>query len=249
MNDLKSYAVWDSCTRWFHWINALCVFSLMAVGLVILNSSSLGLSNDGKILLKEVHALIGYVFVLNLVWRFIWAFWGNRYARWQSILPGGKGFKQAVHSYVVAFMLGRPEQYLGHNPPGRIGVFVLFILLAIQAVTGLILAGTDLFYPPFGGWVAQWVAAPGVNPEELLPYAPQMYDAAAYESMRSFRKPFITTHEYNFLVLSFVIVLHIAAVIITEIREGGSIISAMFTGKKVLRQKPIDEHDSDHDDS
>ncbi|MGB5098876.1 MAG: cytochrome b/b6 domain-containing protein, partial [Porticoccaceae bacterium] len=97
MNDLKSYAVWDSCTRWFHWINVLCVFGLIAVGLVILNSSSLGLSNDGKILTKEVHTLIGYVFVLNLVWRFIWAFWGNRYARWHSILPGGKGFKQAVH--------------------------------------------------------------------------------------------------------------------------------------------------------
>lgn len=246
MNDLKSYAVWDSCTRWFHWINVLCVFSLIAVGLVILNSSSLGLSNDGKILIKEVHTLIGYVFVLNLFWRFIWAFLGNRYARWHSILPGGKGYKKAVHSYVVAFIFGRPQQYIGHNPLGRLSVFVLFILLAIQAITGLVLAGTDLFYPPFGGWIAQWVAAPGVNPEALVPYASEMYDAAAYESMRSFRKPFITTHEYNFFALSFVISLHIAAVILTEVREGGSIISAMFTGRKILGQKPIDERDSDH---
>tara|TARA_R110000787_G_scaffold39789_10_gene99397 strand:+ start:521 stop:1180 length:660 start_codon:yes stop_codon:yes gene_type:complete len=216
------------------------------VGLVILNSSSLGLSNDGKILIKEVHTLIGYVFVLNLFWRFIWAFLGNRYARWHSILPGGKGYKKAVHSYVVAFIFGRPQQYIGHNPLGRLSVFVLFILLAIQAITGLVLAGTDLFYPPFGGWIAQWVAAPGVNPEALVPYASEMYDAAAYESMRSFRKPFITTHEYNFFALSFVISLHIAAVMLTEVREGGSIISAMFTGRKILGQKPIDERDSDH---
>ncbi|WP_084191433.1 cytochrome b/b6 domain-containing protein [Algiphilus aromaticivorans] len=249
MNDLKSYAVWDSWTRWFHWINVLCVFSLMAVGLVILNSSSLGLSDDGKISLKEVHTLIGYIFVLNLFWRFIWAFWGNRYARWRSILPGGKGFKQAVHRYVIAFISGRPEQYLGHNPLGRLSVFVLFILLAIQAITGLVLAGTDLFYPPFGGSIAQWIAAPSVNPDTLVPYAREMYDAAAYERMRSFRKPFITTHEYNFFVLGFVIFLHIAAVILTEVREGGSIISAMFTGKKILSQKPIDENDSDHGES
>ena len=249
MNNLKSYTVWDSGTRWFHWINVLCVLTLIAVGLMIYNSSSLGLSNEGKILLKEVHTLIGYVFVLNLCSRFIWAFWGNRYARWQSILPGGKGFLQAARNYVVAFVSGRPEQYLGHNPLGSLSVFVMFILLATQAITGLVLAGTDLFYPPFGSWIAQWVAAPDVDPEVLVPYAPQMYEAAAYESMRSFRKPFITIHEYNFFILCFVIFLHIAAVILTEIREGGSIISAMFTGKKILKQKPADEIDANHDEN
>jgi len=244
MTDLKSYSVWDSGTRWFHWVNVLSVLTLVAVGIVILNAGSLGLSNDGKILLKEVHTLTGYIFALNLFWRFIWAFLGNRYARWHSILPGGKGFGQSVHNYIVAFISGRPEQYLGHNPLGRLSVFLLFILLTIQAVTGLVLAGTDIFYPPFGHWIAQWVAAPGVQPEALMPYAPQMYDAQAYESMRSFRKPFITTHEYNFFVLGFVILLHIAAVILTEIREGGSLISAMFTGKKILSQQPQDESDT-----
>lgn len=246
MTDLKSYTVWDACTRWFHWINVLCVFSLIAMGLVILNADALGVSDDGKVSLKEVHSLIGYIFVLNLFWRFIWAFLGNRYARWHSILPGGKGFKQALRNYVVSFISGRPEQYLGHNPLGRLSVFVLFILLAIQAITGLVLAGTDLFYPPFGHWIAQWVAAPGVQPDVLVPYAQQMYDAQAYESMRAFRRPFITTHEYSFFVLSFVIILHIAAVIVTEVREGGSMISAMFTGKKILSQQPKDESDTDN---
>ena len=32
-----------------------------------------------------------------------------------------------------------------------------------QAVTGLVLARTDLYYPPFGYWIASWVAAPGVE--------------------------------------------------------------------------------------
>ena len=241
MTELKSYAVWDACTRWFHWINVLCVLTLMAVGLVILNGDALGLSDAGKVSLKTVHVLAGYVFVLNLLWRFIWAFLGNPYARWNAILPGGKGYLQSVRNYVIAFISGQHEHYLGHNPLGRLSIFVLFILLAIQAITGLVLAGTDLFYPPFGSWIAQWVAAPGVQPETLVPYAPQMYDALAYQSMRAFRSPFITVHEYSCFVLIVVVVLHIAAVIVTEIREGGSLLSAMFTGKKVFRQPPLDD--------
>ncbi|XOV86940.1 MAG: cytochrome b/b6 domain-containing protein [Pseudomonadota bacterium] len=241
MSGLMSYSVWDAGTRWFHWINVLCVMVLVAIGLVILNGSTLGLSNDGKVLLKELHTLVGYAFVLNLFWRFGWAFRGNRYARWQAILPGGKGYLQETQRYIAAFMSGRPEQYVGHNPLGRLSVLVLFFLLTTQAITGLVLAGTDLFYPPFGHWIAEWVAAAGVQPGTLVPYAPQMYDAQAYESMRTFRKPFITIHEYNFFVLSFLIVLHIAAVVVTEVREGGGIISAMFTGKKILKQKPVDD--------
>ena len=247
MTDLRSYTVWDSPTRWFHWINVLCVLSLIAVGIVILNAGALGISNDGKVSLKKIHTLIGYLFLLNLLWRFVWAFFGNRHARWRSILPGGKGFVRASYRYAVAFVSGQPEQYLGHNPLGRLSVFVIFVLLTLQAITGLVLAGTDLFYPPFGHWIAQWISAPGVQPQALVPYAPNMYDAQAYESMRSFRQPFITIHEYNFFVLSFVIVFHIAAVILTEIKKGGNIISAMFTGRKILHQRPVDALDDEDD--
>lgn len=247
MSELKSYAVWDANTRWFHWINALCVIALAVVGFVILHASDLEISNTGKVTLKTVHAWIGYVFVFNLLWRFAWAFLGNRYARWRSILPGGKGYFHAVRSYAAAFIAGRPEQYLGHNPVGRLGIAVLFLLISIQAITGLVLAGTDLFYPPIGQWIAQWVAAPDVAPRSLVPYAPEMYDAAAYEAMRAFRKPIALVHLYSFYVLVVVVVTHVAAVIITELREGGSIISAMFTGRKIISGRPLDEDHSSHD--
>jgi cytochrome b len=237
---LRPHAVWDAGTRWFHWVNALCVIALGAVGYVILNEKVLGLSNPAKITLKTVHVWIAYVFVLNLAWRIVWAFLGNRYARWRQILPGGRGYFQALRSYVAAFVAGRPEHYLGHNPVGRISVTLLLLLLLIQAVTGLFLAGTDLFYPPFGQWLAQWVAAPGVDPSTLVPYAPEMYDKAAYESMRALREPFVAVHLYNFYLLLVVIVLHVAAVVITDIKEGSGIISAMFTGRKVVSGTPVD---------
>jgi Ni/Fe-hydrogenase 1 B-type cytochrome subunit len=241
MASLKSYAVWDRPTRWFHWINALSVLALAAVGLVLLNGSALGLSNAGKVSLKTLHVWIGYVFVLNLIWRIVWAFLGNHHARWRQLLPGGPGYWRALRSYVAAFAGGHPQHYAGHNPLGRIGVTLLLVLLSIQAGTGLLLAGTDLFYPPLGAWFAQSVAAPGVEPATLVPYAPELYDAQAYAQMRELRKPFATLHLYGFYVLVFTAILHIAAVIVTELREGGSLISAMFTGRKILDARPRDE--------
>lgn len=241
MSELKSYAVWDASTRWFHWINALCVLALALVGFMILNAGGLEVPNSGKATVKTIHTWIGYVFVLNLLWRIVWAFFGNRYARWRSMLPGGKGYLHALRSYVASFIAGHPEQYVGHNPAARLGIAVLFVLIVIQALTGLVLAGTDLFYPPIGHWIAQWVAAPGVDPASLIPYAPEMYDATAYADMRAYRKPIAVVHLYSFYVLAVVAVLHIAAVIVTEVKEGGNIISAMFTGRKIISGRPVDE--------
>ena len=65
---------------------------------------------------------------------------------------------------------GDVRPYLGHNPIARMMVSILLILLVLQAVTGLVLAGTDIYYPPFGYWIASWVAAPGVDPATIAPY-------------------------------------------------------------------------------
>jgi len=245
MTDLKSYVVWDASVRWFHWINLLCLLGLIAVGVAILNDKALGVTNDGKILLKTVHVTIGYVFAVNLLWRLVWAFIGGPYARWRAILPGGRGYLNEVRAYIAGIRSGRPQQYLGHNPLGRIAVTCLLFLLLAQAVTGLVLAGTDLFYPPIGSWIAGWVAAAGVDPATLVPYAKEMYDETAYEAMRAFRKPFITVHEYGFYVLLAFVAMHILAVVVTEIREGGNLISAMFSGRKVLSGPPADQAKAD----
>lgn len=240
MNDLKSYPAWDAGVRWFHWINVVCVIGLVAVALAIMNTKALGVTDAGKILLKTVHVLIGYVFALNLLWRLVWAFVGGPRARWRAILPGGPGYLDSVKAYKASLRTGQPAQYIGHNPAGRVAVTLLLALLLVQAVTGLVLAGTDIFYPPLGAWIAGWIAAPGVDPATLVPYAKEMYDPAAFEAMRAFRGPFIEIHETNFFVLCLVVLVHIVAVVVTELRGGGNLVSAMISGRKVLRGKPED---------
>ena len=241
MTELNSYAVWDAPTRWFHWINVLCVIALAGFGLVILNDDALGLSNVGKVLLKTLHVWIGYVFFLNICFRIVWAFAGNHYARWRQMLPVGAGYMQRLRRYVSGFYAGRPEQYLGHNPLASLGVAALLLLMTVQALTGLVLAGTDIYFPPFGRWIEAWIAAPGIDPASLVPYSPQMYDKASYADMRAMRETFASVHVYGFYLLVIAIVIHVAGVVVTELREGGGLISAMFTGRKVVSGKPVDE--------
>lgn len=241
MSEYKAYRTWDAGVRWFHWINFACVLGLIAVGTAILNDKALGVTNEGKILLKTVHVYIGYVFAANLLWRLVWAFIGGPQARWRALLPGGSGYLSEVGAYIADVRAGRPRQYLGHNPLGRLAVTVLLLLLLAMGVSGMVLAGTDIFYPPLGSWIANWIAAPGVDPATLVPYAPEMYDKAKFDAMREFRSPFIETHETVFFILLGVIAIHIIAVVVTELREGGNLVSAMITGKKVLSEKPADE--------
>lgn len=99
-NVLVQYHVWDKTIRIWHWLNVVCVIGLMGVGLVILNHKSLGVSIDGKIILKTVHAYIGYMFVINLMLRLMWGFVGNRYARWKAILPFGKKYRESYSAHI-----------------------------------------------------------------------------------------------------------------------------------------------------
>jgi len=241
MRQLRTYRVWEASVRWFHWINVLCVLGLIAVGVILINDRALGVSNDGKVLLKTVHVWIGYVFVLNLLWRLVWAFVGGTHSRWRELLPFGRGYVTALRRYVAALRAGEHPQYLGHNPLGRIAVALMLLLLTIMAATGLVLAGTDLFLPPLGSWIAARVAAAGVDPATLVPYAPALYDPVAYSAMRATRAPFVRIHEFGFYALLLIGAVHIAAVVLTEIRGGGNLVSAMFTGKKILRAPMSDE--------
>lgn len=240
LSGLNTYVVWDAPTRWFHWINVLCVIALTGIGLVILNAGALDVSSKGKILLKTLHVWIGYVFALNLGVRVLWAFTGSHYARWRQMLPMGRGYFEALSRYVAGISRGQAEPYLGHNPLGRLAVALLLALMIVQTLTGLLLAGTDLYFPPLGHWIAQWIAAPGVDPASLVPYSPEMYDKASYTAMRAMREPYAIVHLYSFYLLAAAVVIHVAGVVVTEIREGGGLISAMFTGRKVLSGTPVD---------
>lgn len=240
---LQRYYVWDRGVRWFHWINVLAVLSLIAIGIVILNANRLGVSSAGKVDLKILHAWIGYVFVVNFLWRIIWGFIGSPYARWGAILPGGKGYVGRLREWLQGVKTGKAPAYKGHNPAARLMLALLFFVLSAQMVTGLVLAGTDLYYPPFGHEFAEWATGAGEDHsmlEGLVPGAKEMLDPEGYASMRRFRAPFIEIHKIGFWVMLLAIFGHITAVVISEVKEREGLVSAMFSGYKVFSKKPRD---------
>lgn len=232
---------WDKTTRFFHAINAVCILVLAIFGLLLLNEKYFEFSPAGKILIKTLHVYTGYVFVLNLLWRLVWAIVGSRRARFSAFLPGRRGFVTELRNYVRGLRKGEPPAYLGHNPLGRLMITALLVLLITQALTGLVLAGTDLYKPPFGGLVAEWVTAG--DPDRLRQLEPgnrDFVDDAAYDDMRAWRAPFVTIHKFVFYSLMFAVVLHITGVVYTELIERNGLISALVTGRKVLDRQPID---------
>jgi len=218
----------------------LTVLALIALGVTILNAKAYGIDSEGKILLKTIHVWFGYLFVTNLLIRVAWGFFGGKYARWRSILPIGGGYYKQLREYSAAIKSGKRLTYLGHNPIARLMISLMLALLLTQSITGIILAGTDVYMPPFGHEIRNMVAEDKTKLELVQPYSDTNINPAAYKYMRAWRKPVVTTHYWSFYGLLVAISIHIIAVIIAEIRTREGLVSAMFSGYKMLDRKPED---------
>ncbi|MBA6253974.1 MULTISPECIES: cytochrome b/b6 domain-containing protein [unclassified Colwellia] len=222
--------VWSRNIRLFHWLNVLSVLLLIVIGSVIYFGKDLGISTEGKILLKTIHVCVGYVFAANLIFRIILGFIGKGYERWGQTLPFNKVFKQEL----ADFKKDKNKTFKGHSPLGKLMVGALMLSLSIQMISGLVIAGTDIYYPPFGQYFASNIAQDKSQVSLIKPYSKENVDADAYKEMRNVRKPFITAHVYSFYFLLLLIPLHILAVFFAERREKHSIVSSMIHGFKYL---------------
>ena len=229
--------VWSRYLRLFHWLNVLAIMLLLAFGLVIFNASTLGISTEGKVLLKTLHVIVGYVFATNLLIRIAMGFFGKGYERWRNTLPFTKGF--------IAQLAGLKQQthkkHKGHNPLGKLMVGALLLAMCVQMISGLVIAGTDIYYPPFGQYFAKYIALDKTQLELIKPYSKENVDEQAYQAMREIRTPFITAHVYAFYTLLILIPLHMIGVIISERREKTALVSAMINGYKYLPEKDQEE--------
>jgi cytochrome b len=110
--------VWDLPTRIFHW--ALAASFLGAF---------LTAESERQ---RDLHVLFGYTMVGLIVFRIVWAFAGTRYARLGAILYG----PAALRRYATSLLRGRPEHYVGHNPPGALAIPALLGLCLATAASG-----------------------------------------------------------------------------------------------------------------
>ena len=103
---------------------------------------------------------------------------------------------------VLAYLRGQGASSAGHNPLGGWSVLALLSLLLAQAVSGLFNSDDVLFSGP-------------------------LYYAASTE----FRDVMGVVHEVTFNVLLALVVLHIAAVLVHQLRFGEKLLQAMVLGR------------------
>ncbi len=233
----KVYRVWDRPTRVFHWFNVFCVSTLIFIGFLMLFRGDLGITGlEAKIKLKTLHVWVGYLFAINLSIRLLWGVMGSSGARLSKMLPNFA----AVRRYKAQLKQGASPQYLHHNPLGNIAVFAMMLLLVIIMLTGLVRAGTDIYYPPLGGVVSDYLAQPGVAGASLKPYDETGVDKQKVAQLKPLKSLAGTVHVYGVYLLMLIIALHIAGVILAEVKHQPGLVSAMISGKKRLTRPPED---------
>jgi cytochrome b len=179
--------VWDVPVRLFHW-------SLVA------GFTAVYLSAEWHKM--TVHVWLGYALVALVLFRLVWGFSGNQYARFRSFIFS----PQETLAYVRSLRSGHPKHYYGHNPAGALMVFALLGILLAIFTTGLVTLAVIDFEGP------------------LLSLANSISDETAYL--------FRHAHGLMVNIALLLIPLHLLGVVSGSIQHKENLVRAMVTGMK-----------------
>jgi len=213
--------VWDRPTRVLHWTIAVLVITLALLMIGNYGMEYLGVDESVRTPLRRLHAYTGYAFIIALALRLLWGFAGNAYARWTDIIPYGKErWRAAGHNirwYLSGFR-GRPAGAVGHAPFASVFYTALFIVLVSQAVTGLILAGSEFhMYPAY--LFMRGMSGAGLD--------------AVGDSVIG------DVHALGFWFILFFLVAHLFGLVVHEVKEKTGLLSSMIHGKKYLPKAEV----------
>lgn len=181
---LRPLKVWDLPTRLFHWV------------LVALVAGAWYTAEFGPM---EWHARIGQAILALVIYRIIWGIIGSETAQFWNFIRG----PVTVLRYAKGLFTGLAKEPVGHNPLGACMIVALLLILATQAVFGL-MSNDDIFFegPLFNLVGKEWS-------DTLTGY-----------------------HHLLFNVILAAAALHVAAALFYLIFKKENLIGAMITGIK-----------------
>ncbi len=152
--------------------------------------------------MMTLHVYAGYLIAGLLVFRVIWGFIGPAHARFSDFVYT----PAETLRYLKDMTSGHPARYLGHNPAGGVMIVLLLVSLVVTLITGLLVLGGEAGT----GVLASTLAVSGGEAEEV------------WEEV----------HEFFGNFTLFLVVLHVAGVILAGLLHGENLVRAMVTGKK-----------------
>ncbi len=123
MNTHPLIKVWDLPLRAFHWLLVISFFIAY-------------LTEDE---LLTVHVWAGYLVFGLLMFRLIWGFIGNEYARFSNFLCT----PSESYRYIKDVIASTAKRYVGHNPAGAGMIVLLLTSLLLTTLTGIAVYGAD----------------------------------------------------------------------------------------------------------
>lgn len=199
--------VWDLAVRIFHW-------SLVA-GFAIAY-----LTGDEE---SDLHIYSGYAVIGLVMFRLIWGFIGTRHARFTDFVTSPR----QVMDYLKQLRQGKPARFLGHNPAGAYMIIALLVSILATSYTGLEVYGAEGNGPLAAG-----------NTIELVPSTAWADDdedeegehgEGRGEGAESFWEEL---HEFFANLTLFLIIVHVAGVIVSSFLHRENLVRAMITGDK-----------------
>jgi Ni/Fe-hydrogenase 1 B-type cytochrome subunit len=135
--------VWELPVRISHWLIVLSVVVLASTGFYIGNPFIVvsGPARDHFVMgwMKVIHYYGAMVFTLAVLSRIAWMFAGNKYARWNQLVPTTRErLANMVRTFkFYTFLRPRPPITIGHNPLAGAVYVVVFLLYLTMIATGL----------------------------------------------------------------------------------------------------------------
>jgi Ni/Fe-hydrogenase 1 B-type cytochrome subunit len=161
--DLREVYVWQLPVRFYHWINALCIFMLCVTGYLIGNPLDAGGHLEASEsymfgVIRFGHFLFSFIFFFNFVFRLYWGFVGNKYARWNNFIPLKKRQWQEIWCVIKVDILQIKRKNIestGHNSLASLTYFITFLFFMVQSFTGfgMYAAMSDSWFPKLFAWI------------------------------------------------------------------------------------------------
>ncbi len=167
--------VWDLPVRLTHWLLAGSITVLAITGFYIGHPFLIAPNPVGQEFVMgrvlAIHFFAAIVFSLSEIARIVWMFMGNRYARWNQLIPTSKSRWKHAWEWLKFYVFFRPvtPRFVGHNPLAGLTYVVVYAVCILAALTGYsmfaISAGADspmrvfaVLLPVFGGLQsARWI--------------------------------------------------------------------------------------------
>jgi len=149
--------VWEWPIRMAHWLMVLSLIVLSVTGYYVYRPFLIPAGGYVMAIMRFIHVVSGFVFVVAILLRICWMFRGNRWARWDQLVPtkSGRWTNLVQSAKYYSFLRWTPTPAIGHNALAGAAYTIVYTLALIEIVSGLALYSNVLgskFWAILTGW-------------------------------------------------------------------------------------------------